>query len=78
VESALVFVMPRFLTVSRIHFTEKCSRKSDGPRRRREHVTSDDHQLLHDRLARIERRLDHLLYALVIGSCVLAMLIWLL
>ena len=40
-------------------------------------MTSDDHKLLHDRLTRIERRLDHMLYAVVIGSCVLAMLIWL-
>jgi hypothetical protein len=36
----------------------------------------EDHHL-HARLERIERRLDHILYGVVIGMCVLAMLIWL-
>jgi hypothetical protein len=35
----------------------------------------DNH--LHARLERIERRLDHILYGVVIGMSVLAMLIWL-
>jgi hypothetical protein len=33
---------------------------------------------MHDRLARIERRLDHIVYGGVVGLCVLAILIWLL
>jgi hypothetical protein len=33
---------------------------------------------LHDRLARIERRLDHIAYGGVVGLCVIAILIWLL
>ena len=37
----------------------------------------DDHHL-HDRLGRIERRLDHIAYGGVVGLCVLAILIWLL
>jgi hypothetical protein len=32
---------------------------------------------LHDRLARIERRLDHIAYGGVVGLCVIAILIWL-
>jgi hypothetical protein len=36
-----------------------------------------DHHL-HDRLARIERRLDHIAYGGVVGLCVIAILIWLL
>jgi hypothetical protein len=37
----------------------------------------DQHAHLHDRLTRIERRLDHLLYGGLVGLCVIAMLIWL-
>jgi hypothetical protein len=37
----------------------------------------DDKHHLHDRLARIERRLDHIAYGGVVGLCVIAILIWL-
>ncbi len=40
-------------------------------------MPDDDAHHLHDRLSRIERRLDHLLYIWVVTSCILAMLIWL-